>query len=406
MNDELYMKRTFHLALKAQGMTSPNPMVGAILVKSGRIIAEDYHKEAGTPHAEALAIEKAEEKVKGSTLYVNLEPCCHTEKRTPPCTKAIISAGIKEVVIAMIDPNPKVSGMGIMEIQKAGIKVKTGILEDKAKRLNETYIKYIVTGKPFVILKAAMTLDGKIATPEGQSKWITSEKSRSVVHRIRSNVDAIITAIGTVKADDPQLTARIQKARGKGQGTRNPKRIVIDPDLEIPLDAKVLQVPPETIIVTRKFYSSRFNNTPESSHGKVIPPCPPLLKGGWGDFKGVQGRFSNKVKKNNLREKGIQIIEYDEKLNLNWLMEKLGKMKITSVLIEGGSSLNAHALADNIVDKVMFFIAPKIMGGKESFPAVGGKSFRRLEDAYCLKDVKIKRIGEDILVEGYVITNQ
>ena len=359
MNDEFYMRRTIRLAAKAHGMTDPNPIVGAIIVKNSRIIAEDYHKKAGTPHAEAAVIEKAGEEAKGSILYVNLEPCCHTEKRTPPCTKAIVSAGIKEVVIGMIDPNPKVSGRGILDLQKAGIKVRSGILEDEAKRLNETYIKYITTGKPFVILKVAMTLDGKIATPEGESKWITSEKARKAVHRLRSSVGTIMTAIGTVKADDPQLTARVQK------GVRNPKRIIIDPDLEIPLNAKVLQMPPETIVVTK------ISNINE--------------------------------KKRILLDRGVQIIDYEgEKVNLDRLMKRLGEMEITSVLIEGGSSLNAHAFEDEVVDKVMFFIAPKIIGGMDSFPAVGGKSFRRLEEAYRLKDVRIKRLGEDILIEGYI----
>jgi diaminohydroxyphosphoribosylaminopyrimidine deaminase/5-amino-6-(5-phosphoribosylamino)uracil reductase len=355
MTDEFYIKQTLELAAKARGMTSPNPMVGALIVKNGIIIAEDFHRKAGTPHAEVLVIEKAGENAKGSELYINLEPCCHIEKRTPPCTKSIINAGIKKVIIGMKDPNPKVSGRGISELQNAGVDVKSGILENKAKRLNEAYIKYITTGKPFVILKIAMTIDGKIATPEGQSKWITGEKARKTVHRLRSRTDAIMTAIGTVKADDPQLTARIK-------GGKSPLRIVIDPELEIPKDAKVLQVPPETIIVTK----------------------------------------INNPKANYLEKTGIKIIYFKEKLNLNWLMEKLGKMEIASVLIEGGSSLNSYALEDRIVDKVMFFIAPKVIGGEKSFPAVGGKTFRNLEEAYKIKDLKIKQIGEDLLIEGYI----
>lgn len=355
MDDEYYIKRTLRLAAKAQGMTSPNPMVGAVLVKNGRIIAEDFHRKSGTPHAEALAIAEAEENAGNSTLYVNLEPCCHTEKRTPPCTKVVIHAGIKKVVIGMLDPNPKVSGKGVLELQKAGIEVKAGVLSNEAKRLNEAYIKYITTGKPFVTLKIAMTLDGKIATPEGQSKWITGEKARKIVHRLRSISDAIITAIGTVTADDPQLTARIK-------GGKNPLRIVIDPHLEIPMNAKILQMPPETIIVTK------MNNS----------------------------------KANYLEKSGIKIIYFKEKLDLNWLVEKLGEIEITSVLIEGGSSLNAHALEDGIVDKVMFFIAPKIIGGRESFPAVGGKTYRKLEEAHRIRDLRIKKIDEDLLVEGYI----
>jgi diaminohydroxyphosphoribosylaminopyrimidine deaminase/5-amino-6-(5-phosphoribosylamino)uracil reductase len=365
MNDEFYIRRTLRLAAKARGMTSPNPMVGALIVKNGKIISEDFHREPGTPHAEVLVIEKAGENAKDATLYVSLEPCCHTEKRTPPCTKSIIDVGIKKVIIGMKDPNPKVSGRGILELQNAGIDVRSGILEGAAKRLNEAYTKYMTTGKPFVILKIAMTLDGKIATPDGQSKWITGEKARKVVHRLRSRVDAILTAIGTVKADDPQLTARVK-------GGKNPRRLVIDPDLEIPLNAKVLQVPPETIIVTRK-------SEVGSQKSKI--------------------REKEKI----LSERGVKIITYEgEKVNLDWLMKRLGEMEITSVLIEGGASLNSYALENGIVDRVMFFIAPKIIGGEKSFPAVGGKTFRNLEEAYKIKDLKIKQIGEDLLIEGYV----
>jgi diaminohydroxyphosphoribosylaminopyrimidine deaminase/5-amino-6-(5-phosphoribosylamino)uracil reductase len=290
----------------------------------------------------------------------------------------------------MTDPNPRVSGRGILELQKAGVAVRLGILEKEAKSLNEAYIKYITKGKPFVVLKVAMTLDGKIATPEGQSKWITSEKARKMVHRLRSSVDAVMTAIGTVKADDPELTARIGVAK-------SPQRIIIDPNLEIPLPSRVLQVPPQTIIVTKKFHALEFNNPPS-------PPFnSPLSKGGYRRVKGGQGEFLNEGKIKILLNRGIQLIEYEgEKVDLQWLMKKLGEKEITSVLIEAGSSMNAHALEEGIVDKVMFFIAPKIIGGKESFPAVGGKSFRKLEEAYRLKDIKMRRIGEDFLIEGYI----
>lgn len=355
MNDEWYIRRTLRLAARAQGMTSPNPMVGAVIVKNGEILSEDYHRRPGTPHAEALAIATAGKEARDSTLYVNLEPCCHTEKRTPPCAKAIIHAGIKKVVIGMTDPNPRVLGKGISELKGAGIAVTSGVLEDEARKLNEAYIKYITTGKPFVTLKVAMTLDGKIATPEGRSKWITGEQARKKVHTLRSRADAILTAIGTVKADDPQLTVRMKKGK-------NPLRIVIDPNLAISLRAKILQTPPPTMIVTRE----------------------------------------RGAKSEQLEKAGIRIIHYSKKLDLGWLMETLGEMEITSVLIEGGSSLNAHALEDGIVDKVLFFIAPKIIGGRDSFPSVGGKTCRKLEEAYRLKDTKIRRIGEDFLIEGYL----
>ncbi|MCE5194548.1 MAG: bifunctional diaminohydroxyphosphoribosylaminopyrimidine deaminase/5-amino-6-(5-phosphoribosylamino)uracil reductase RibD [Nitrospiraceae bacterium] len=359
MNDALMMKRVLRLAAKASGMTSPNPMVGALLVKNEKIIAEDFHKKPGTPHAEALVIQKTGAKAKGTALYVNLEPCCHTEKLTPPCTKAIIESGIKKVILGMKDPNPKVFGRGIKEMENAGIKVVSGVLEKECVKLNEAYIKYITKKIPFVTMKVAMTLDGKIATPEGESKWITGEKARQYVHNLRSSTDAVMTAIGTIKADDPQLTSRIK-------GKKDPVRIIIDPRLDIPIDSKILITPPQTIIV-------------------------------------ASSKLQDKEKKNTLLGRGVRIIEYEEKnLDLKWLMNILGELEISSVMIEGGSSLNSHALEDGIVDKIMFFIAPKIIGGKESFTAVGGKTFRKLSEAYQIKDINHKTIGEDILIEGYI----
>ena len=357
--DILFMRRALRLAEKAKGMTSPNPLVGAVLVKNGRIIAEDFHKKAGELHAEALVLAKAQERAKNATLYVTLEPCCHTDKRTPPCTCAIINAGIKKVFVAMKDPNPKVFGKGIQELRNHGIAVIEGVLEGQARKLNEVYYKYIKTKRPFVILKTAMTLDGKIATPEGQSKWITGDKARAIVHRLRCSVDAVMTAVGTVKADNPELTARIKCSR-------QPLRIVIDPDLETPLDYKVCKTPPCTIFVTR--HQQQENQ-----------------------------------KKAELLERGIQFIEYEgRKVDLSWLMEHLGKMGITSILIEAGSSFNASALTAGVVDKVIFFIAPKIICGRASIQVVGGESFFKLEDALNMSDVAVRKVGEDIMVEGYI----
>jgi len=355
VDDTKYMKRALLLARRARGKTSPNPMVGAVLVRDGRILSEDYHRRPGTPHAEALALQSAGEGARGATLYVTLEPCCHKDKRTPPCTEAIISSGVSRVVAAMQDPNPRVSGKGVQSLRAAGIQVDVGMLEDEAGALNEAYVKFMTTGKPLVILKTAMTLDGKIATPKGQSRWITGEEARKLVHMLRSRSDAILTAIGTVKADDPRLTSRIK-------GGKNPLRVVIDPELEIPAKSRLLQTPPETLIVTR----------------------------------------TNNNKANYLNKSGIKMLFYKEKLKLNWLIKKLASMGIMSVLIEGGSSLNAHALNEKIVDRVMFFVAPKIIGGRDSFPAVGGSFFRKLESAYRIEDLKVSRVGQDILVEGRV----
>lgn len=369
--DISFMKKALNLAARARGMTSPNPMVGAVVVKNGKIISEGYHKKAGEPHAEALAVLNAGGKAKGAILYVTLEPCCHTDKRTPPCTKAIINSGIKKVFIAMKDPNPKVSGKGIEELKNHGIQVVSGIFEDKAKKLNEAYIKYITTRTPFVILKTAMTLDGKIATPEGQSKWITGEKARMIVHQMRGSVDAILTSVGTVKADNPELTVRLG-VKNKRQKAKNPIRIVIDPDLETPIDYKIFDVPPETIVVTKKQATGKR----QTAIGQ---------------------------KRTTLSDRGIKIIEYEgNRVDLKWLMKRLGEIGITSVMIEGGSSLNAYALQDGIVDKAVFFIAPKIIGGRDSIPAIGSKTFRRLEDAFRVHDMKIKRVGDDLMFEGYL----
>ncbi|MCS7203355.1 MAG: bifunctional diaminohydroxyphosphoribosylaminopyrimidine deaminase/5-amino-6-(5-phosphoribosylamino)uracil reductase RibD [Thermodesulfovibrio sp.] len=357
--DIFFMKKALFLAKKGNWKTSPNPMVGAVIVKDGRIISTGYHKKAGLPHAEAEAVRTAKESLKGATLYVNLEPCCHRDKKTPPCTDEIIKSGIKRVVVAMKDPNPKVNGKGLEILRAYGIEVIEGILEKEAKTLNEFYIKYITTRTPFVILKIAMTLDGKIATPTGESKWITSEKSRKLVHIMRSRVDAVLSACGTVLRDNPKFTARIKNGK-------NPIRVIIDPDLKIPLDYHVYNTPPQTIAVVRE---------------SVV----------------------NSSKANLLKEKGVKLLSFNtNKVYLKWLMEELGKMEITSVMIEGGSSLNFYALFHEVVDKMMIFIAPKIIGGKNSYPSVGGDDHRTIENAFNLTDLKIKRLSEDFLIEGYL----
>lgn len=358
-DDTFFMKRALFLAKKANWRTSPNPMVGAVIVKNGKIVSEGYHKKAGLPHAEAEAIINAKESLHGATLYVSLEPCCHKDKKTPPCTDAIINSGIKRVVIAMRDPNPKVSGKGIEILKSHGIEVIEGVLEQEAKKLNEFYIKYITTKTPFVILKIAMTLDGKIATPTGESKWITSEKSRKLVHLMRSRVDALLSAYGTVLNDNSMFTSRIK-------GGKNPLRVIIDPELRIPLNYHVYNPPPDTIAVV---HESKLNDS--------------------------------KIKI--LKDRGVEIIPFSsEKVELQWLMKELGEREITSLMIEGGSSLNSYALWSGIVDKIMIFIAPKIIGGEKSYPSVGGQLYKNLDDAFEIIDFRIKRIGGDILIEGYL----
>jgi diaminohydroxyphosphoribosylaminopyrimidine deaminase/5-amino-6-(5-phosphoribosylamino)uracil reductase len=342
-------------------------MVGALLYKDGRIISEDYHKKAGTPHAEALVLAKAGGDAAGATLFVTLEPCCHRNKRTPPCTDAIIQSGVAEVVVGIADPNPMVSGKGIAALQAAGIKVSRGLLEEPLRRQNEAYIKYIVTGEPFVTMKVAMTLDGKIATPEGESKWITSERSRALVHRMRNSADCILTAVGTVKADNPRLTCRMKAGR-------NPVRAIIDLRLETPAGSHVLTCPPATIIITTKERAA----------------SPAALA---------------------LAQKGVEFIGYgpgpdegaaqDGSPDLKWLMRLLGDRGITSVMIEGGASLTGRAVEQGIVDKAVFFIAPKIIGGRNSFVPVASRSFRKMEDALALSGLKVRMIGGDVLIEGY-----
>ena len=355
------MQKTLELAAKGKGKTSPNPMVGALIVKNGKIIAQGYHKKAGRPHAEIVALKKAGTLSRGATLFVNLEPCCHTEKRTPPCTKAIISSGIKKVVAAMFDPNPNVAGMGIRELKKAGIKTEAGLMETEARKLNEAFIKYITRKEPFVFLKIAQTLDGKIATAAGNSKWITGAGSREYVHKLRNDVDALLVGISTVKKDNPSLDCR-------ARGGLNPFRIIVDSSLKIPLNAKLLNHKDKRTIIA----------TTEKAGRKKI------------------------IQLTSLGAKVLVIKSRQGKVDLKKLMKELGRLDITSVMIEGGSAINASALSSKIVDKVLVFIAPKIIGGIDSIPSIGGKSPALLKSAYNLKNINTVQIGDDLLIEGYL----
>lgn len=355
------MKRAIKLAKRAVGRTSPNPLVGAVVVKDGRIISQGYHRRAGMPHAEIEALKAAGERAMGADLYVNLEPCNHFG-RTPPCTQAIIEAGLSRVFIGMPDPNPNVKGGGIEYLKAHGIKVEVGILEDECRRLNEVFIKYVTSGMPFIILKLAASLDGKIALANGESKWITNEKSRKFVHRLRNRVDAVLVGIGTVLKDDPRLTARLL-------GAKNPIRIVLDTYLRIPLSAKVLNpdLPSRTIIAT----------------GLEVP--------------------KNKIKQ--IEQKGTQVIPIglkDHVIDLKELLLKLGKQEITSILIEGGSSVATSFLKEKLVDKFYFFYAPKIIGGHYSIPMIGGRDINSMGQIIHLKDINIRRFGEDTLIMGYI----
>ncbi|WP_133015324.1 bifunctional diaminohydroxyphosphoribosylaminopyrimidine deaminase/5-amino-6-(5-phosphoribosylamino)uracil reductase RibD [Clostridium cuniculi] len=358
--DEKFMELVIELAKRGEGKVNPNPMVGAVIVKDGTIIGEGYHEKYGEGHAEVNAFESLKEDPSGATMYVTLEPCSHYGK-TPPCVDKIIQSKIKRVVIGMIDPNPLVAGNGLDKLKRAGIEVKVGVLEDKCKKLNEIFIKYILTKKPYVVLKTAMSLDGKIATRNGESKWISSEKSRLQVHNLRNKFSAIMVGVNTVIKDNPELTCRIKNGN-------DPIRIIVDSTLRIPINSKVLQNKDnKTIIVTTK--RANINSMQE------------LLK------------------------KNIKVIIIDEKngqVDLNALIKKLGELGIDSILLEGGATLNYSALEENIVDKVMIYIAPKIIGGESSKTPVGGRGIDKLKDAFKLKNIAINILDEDILVEGYI----
>lgn len=369
MNNEQdirFMREAILIAEAAKGKTSPDPLVGAILVKNKKIISAGYHGEVTTPHAEAWAIEKAGREARGATLYVNLEPCCYFKtKNNPPCTELIKKAGIKRVVAAMQDPNPRVKGRGFKELKKAGIEVAVGILEQEARRLNEVFIKYIKSGLPFVTIKAAMSLDGKIATKNGESFWISGLDSRKRVHYLRSINDAVMVGIGTVKKDDPELSVRHVEGE-------EPLKIVLDPEAEIPQKARLFKPAPHKtfIICSKKAPKERVERIKEL--GAEVICCP---------YKRSGGKM---------------------RLDLLYAMKELGKKKVASILLEGGGGAIAGALQARIADKAVFFISPKIIGGKDAPTPVEGEGIESLTQVIKLKDMGFEKVGEDIMVEGYL----
>ncbi len=358
------MERALELAEKGRGFTSPNPLVGAVIVKNGRIVAEGFHRRFGEAHAEVVALEKAGDEARESTMYVSLEPCCHHGK-TPPCTLAIKDAGIARVIMAMEDPNPLVAGKGRAELEGAGIVVESGLLDERARKLNESFIKFTTTGLPFFIAKAAMTLDGKIATRAGDSHWVTGEQAREHVHWLRAGVDAIMVGSGTVETDDPLLTTRA--AEGDG---RDAVRILVDGDAKLSPGQRVfnLQSSAPTISVVKTTASAD--------------------------------------RKKALCEAGVELIEIEPKngkIDLASLAKVLGERKIASVMIEGGGGLLAAAFEAGIVDKVLFFVAPKIFGGKDAPTPVDGQGAGTVSEAIRLDNLSTRQIGNDILIEGYVV---
>jgi len=359
------MSLAIGLAKRAEGMTSPNPLVGAVLVKEGKIIGKGYHKRAGFPHAEIEAILDAEKKgrlVNDSTLYVTLEPCCHNNKRTPQCVDSIIKKGIANVVIGTIDPNPKVSGNGIRALKKRGVNVRVGVVEEGCKIMNEVFFKYIKTGIPFVTLKLACTLDGKIATMTGDAKWIGSETQRKFAHRLRKNADAILVGIETVLCDDPQLNVRLGR-----KSTRHPTPIVLDSKLRIPIDSRLLRIHKSPLIITTTKADLKKKKHIETTGSRVL----------------------------------IMDSDKNGKIDLRRLFKKLGELEITSILIEGGSRVATSALSERVVDKIVLFYAPKIIGA-EGVSMVGGLNILTVKEALTIKGLKVKVFGEELMIEGYI----
>lgn len=360
MNDSDYMKVALQLAEKGCGFTSPNPMVGAVIVKNGQIIGQGWHEKCGEAHAERNALEACTENPKGATMYVTLEPCCHYGKQ-PPCVNAIIEAGIERVVTGSSDPNPLVSGKGIQILREHGIMVTERILQEDCDRLNEVFFHYIQTNRPFVVMKYAMTMDGKIATHTGLSKWVTGETARSHVAQARHRYTAIMAGIGTVLADNPLLTCRIE-------GGKNPIRIICDTTLCTPLTAKVVS--------TAKQFPT------------VLATCCLV-----------------KERHRMYEEKGCHILTVREKnghVDLEQLMDLLGQKQIDSILLEGGGTLNWSALSYGIVQKVQAYIAPKLFGGKTSKTPIEGEGVSSPTEAFCLKNSRCLRLGEDFLIESEV----
>ena len=360
-----YMEQALSLARLALGQVSPNPAVGAVVVKNGEVVGQGYTQSPGSPHAEVVALKQAGELARGSVMYVTLEPCCYLG-RTPPCTQAVITAGITEVHLAMLDPNPLVSGRGKEELEGKGIRTYVGKHEAETKQINEAYTKFITTGMPFVTAKYAISLDGKIATKSGDSKWISGEAARKYVHNLRYTTDAIMAGVNTVLVDDPRLTARSCGGRG-GTARTQPLRVIVDSKGRTPLTAQVFNRPGKTLLAL----------------GRLVKP----------------------EEKKAFTQAGAELLELPSEeglVDLRKLLKALGQREITSVLVEGGGILFGSLFDSGLVDKVITFIAPIIIGGKEANTAVGGKGIDKVVDSLKLERVSVERLGEDLMVSGYV----
>jgi diaminohydroxyphosphoribosylaminopyrimidine deaminase / 5-amino-6-(5-phosphoribosylamino)uracil reductase len=367
MNEVDYMKMALSLAHKGLGTTSPNPMVGALVVKNQHIVGKGFHKKPGEAHAEILALNEAGEQAKGGTLFVTLEPCCHTEKRTPPCVDTVIESGVKKVVVAMYDPNHQVNGKGVEALRKARIEVKVGILSDEARRLNEAYIIYQEKKRPFFLMKSAVSMDGKIATKIGESRWISDEESRSYSNRLRSVMDGIMVGINTVILDNPLLLPKMVRPK------RYPVRIVLDSKLRIPLGCELVKT--------------------AASYKTIIFTLP--------DARADKGE--------RLKSLGVEVIRVEPndagRISLHRICEELYQKQIMSVIVEGGGEVNSSFLKEGLVDKFILFYGPLFIGGKAASNLVAGKGIDFLKDAHKLEISSVKKLNNDICVEGYVHGN-
>jgi len=366
-NDDIkFMQLALAEATKGMGKVNPNPLVGAVIVKGNNIIGTGYHEKYGGPHAEINSIQNATQSVAGATIYVTLEPCSHFGK-TPPCADALIEAKIRKVVIAMTDPNPLVSGQGINRLREFGIEVEIGLLEKEARELNRIFIKYIQTKLPYVVLKSAMSLDGKIATATGHSQWISNVESRQYVHTLRNELRGILVGVNTVIKDDPELTTRLNGSKG-----RNPIRIITDSNGRIPLNSKILNDPtnnPVIVASTSNFPDEKRLLLEKSGHKVLILP------------------------------------HNNGQVDLKQLMIKLGKLGIDSILLEGGGTLNESALKNGIVDEVQFIIAPLLIGGRDAITPVEGLGFNTVDEGIRLHQMTTRQIGNDLLVTAKVLND-
>jgi len=357
--NEKYIVLALELAEKGRGRVEPNPMVGAVLVKNGQIMGKGYHQAFGGAHAEIHAIHEGGTNSKGATLYVSMEPCAHYGK-TSPCVDAIIKAGITKVVAAVIDPNPITSGKGIHMLKGAGIEVVVGVMEAQARRLNAPFFKLMQQGLPYITVKWAMSVDGKIATHTGESRWITSEESREYAHKIRGQMDGILVGINTVVRDDPLLTCRIE-------GGRNPKRIVVDSNAALPLNSRLLSTINESEIIV------------------AVSKNPQL----------------SRIQK--LEQMGCRIVQTKDmngRVDLKELFQRLGEMKLTNILVEGGSRVITSVIEDRLADRVMVFVAPVIIGGEGAKSPVLGTGINKMSEAAEITEIMVTRLSNDIVIEG------